>query len=290
MKVIKIGLFSLVFSLSTLGFSQDLSNNHKLWYGNYLYYRLNPKLYLDNFLLLGFEAKGHSFSFLQNDFNVNLKLTKDLYIFTGFANYVYDWNQSYNGVYGNKISRFGTISFFRGNLGLKYKNSFGKRIEMGHVLSFQTYIPTLEKYQSRIMYSNQISYKNENWDMELTPFVQGTVYYYLNGVGTSYYNNEGNFVGFYSPNGLHRMRTKIGVKFKPFNTSKVTIALYYSMQREFNFPTFGGHDLEITRNVPITERQNTVYPFNNYNIIGTQININISTPKKKKFSFGNKKK
>lgn len=259
---------------SSRAISQDLSQDQKLWYSSYLYFKINNKFFIDDYILNGYNAQGHSFSFVQNDLNLNYRITKKLIVYTGIANYIYKWSSIYNQSYAGSISRFGTISYLRGNIGLKLKLKLGKILEMDQSLAFQSYYPSLEKYQSRVAYSNQLSFAKRGTPLSFSPFVQFGLFYYLNGIPSIYYDKDGNYDGYYSADGLHRMRFKFGVKMKPFKKQdNFGIVLYYCIQKEFNIDGIGGHDLNTSRPVPLTSSQTINYPFNNYNILGVQFNF-----------------
>lgn len=259
---------------SSRAISQDLSQDQKLWYSSYLYFKLNNKFFVDDYILNGYNAQGHSFSFVQNDLNLNYRITKKMTVFTGMANYIYQWNSIYNQSYAGPISRLGTISYLRGNIGLKFKCKIFKTFEMDQSLAFQTYYPSLEKYQSRVSYSNQLSFVKKGTPLSFSPFVQMGLFYYLNGIPSIYYDKDGNYEGYYSSNGIHRIRLKFGLKMKPFKKQdKFGMVLYYCIQKEININGFGGHDLNTSRPAPITTPQTINYPFNNYNILGVQFNF-----------------
>jgi hypothetical protein len=257
--------------------SQDLTQDQKIWYSTYLFFKINKKMYVDDYLLNGYDANKHTFSFIQNDLTFHYKLKKNFSAYVGFANYFYKWNSSYNRSYSGSISKLGTMSFFRGSLGLKYKFTFLKKFEMDQTLGFQAYYPSLDKYQSRIIYNNQISFSHKKLPLNLTPYAQIGLFYYLNGRPTLYYNDEGDFEGYYSPNGLHRVRYKFGIKFKPIKgNTKFGVSLYYSIQKEFNTDILGGHALNASRRTNMETQQEIDNPFNNYNILGIQLNFILS--------------
>ena len=265
----------LIFILNCLKVKgQDLSQDQKIWYSSYLFFKVNKKIYVDDYILNGYNAQGHSFSFVQNDLAINYKFNKNLSCFVGMANYFYKWSPIYNQSYSGSISKLGTISFIRGSVGLKYKFKFLKNFEMDQTIGFQSYYPSLDKYQSRVIYSNQISFSHKKMPMNITPYAQVGLFYYLNGRPSLYYNEQGDFDGYYSPNGLHRVRYKFGIKFKPIKgNTKFGVSLYYCFQKEFNTDIMGGNSLNTSRNVPSTMGQTVTNPFNNYNILGVQFNF-----------------
>lgn len=267
-------LITIIFTFNTVKMmAQDLTQDQKIWYSSYVLLKINKKIYLDNYLLNGYNAEGHKFSFIQNDFALNYKFSKKFIAFVGVANYFYKWSSIYNQSYSGSISKMGTISYIRGSVGLKFKFHFLKNFEMDQSIGFQSYYPSLEKYQSRIVYNNQISFSHKKLPLKLTPYAQIGLFYYLNGTPSLYYTNQGEYDGYYSSTGLHRMRVKLGVKMKPIKSNDhFGVSIYYCFQNEFNLNSLGGHPLNTSRNVPNVSSQTIIYPFNNYNIVGVQFN------------------
>ncbi|GEM_PF-1521973 len=264
----------IAITLNSLnGITQDLTQDQKIWYSNYLLLKINKKTYFDNYLLNGYNASGHKFSFVQNDFAFNYKISNKLIAFVGVANYFYKWSPIYNQSYSGSISKLGTISYIRGSVGLKFKFKFLKNFEMDQSIGFQSYYPSLDKYQSRIVYNNQISFTTRKMPLKLTPYAQAGFFYYLNGTPSLYYSENGDYDGYYSSNGLHRMRVKFGVKMKPIKANEnFGISFYYCIQKEFNLNSLGGHPLNTSRIGSVTAAQTITNPFNDYNIIGVQFN------------------
>ncbi len=267
-------LFSLTYLSHSVVLSQDLNDEKKFEYSSYLYFRLNKKMYIDNFNLSCFDSRRHIFNFMQNDLSLNIKLTKKAILLIGDALYINNWSPQYLKAYNNDIA-LGAIYFHRPTIGMKYKFSFTKKLELEETFTYQYFTPSMEKYHSRLVLGSKISYDNKRWPLEFEPFAQMILYYYLNGSPQLYYDQAGNYDGYYSPNGFHRYRFRIGFKFKPFknNLPKFDFMLYYAGQNEFNVPLLGGHPINFTReNVPINVKQTTILPYNSYHILGAQIN------------------
>ncbi|MBI1838328.1 MAG: hypothetical protein HYR91_13785 [Flavobacteriia bacterium] len=280
-KAFVVLLLLFVWSFELL-YSQDLSSNQKVWYSSYFYLKLGKKSYLEDFVINGNEVQSHSFSFLQNEIAFNYRITNNFTIFIGGADYHYKWTPSFAGKYDDKNGELNLLTFIRGSFGLKYKFNFLKFFELDQNIAFHTYFPTFEKYQSRILYSAKIEINNRKKSLVLIPFFQASFYYYLNGIPQLYFNEDNTFKGYFSPNGLHRARYKIGVKFKPFKKHPgIGVLCYYSMQKEFNLSFLGGHDLNISRNVPMNYQENKIDAFNNYNIYGVQLNFILKKNKKR---------
>ncbi len=261
-------------------FSQDLLSGNKIWYSTYINYKLNKRLFIDAYLLNGFDAIPHSFSFNQNDFAINYKINKKQTAYFGYTQSFYKW-QPYYDKYDKFISVFHTISFNRLFAGFKYKLNIFSHFKMQNDIGAQYYLTQLEKYQIRFTDKAKIYWYNKNWPMKIVPSVQLSVYYYQSGIPLVYYNDLGNIISFKSPNGLHRYRVKFGFSFKPFKSfNQLGIKLYYAIQREFNIKGFG-NDLNVIRPGTITDilypytpsPYGVKYPFNNFKIFGVQINF-----------------
>ena len=268
--VLSLLFIFLVFSQLT---AQDLSGEKKFEYSSYLYFRVNKKSYIDNFNLMCFDSRRHIFNFMQNDLTFNYKVTKKFILMFGDAIYINNWSPQYLKAYRNQIS-LGAIYFHRPTIGVKYKINFSKKLELEENVTFQYFTPSMEKYHARITLGSKITYDNKKWPLEFEPFAQMIMYYYLNGEPMSYYNSDGTFDGYYSPNGLHRYRYRLGFKFKPIKTlKKLDLMMYVAGQKEFNLPGLGGHNINFaTPTQGINERQKMNLPFNDYSILGFQIN------------------
>ncbi len=274
-KIVKRSVLSLLFIFLVFSqlTAQDLSGEKKFEYSSYLYFRVNKKSYIDNFNLMCFDSRRHIFNFMQNDLTFNYKVTKKFILMFGDAIYINNWSPQYLKAYRNQIS-LGAIYFHRPTIGVKYKFNFSKKLELEENITFQYFTPSMEKYHARITLGSKLSYDNKKWPLEFEPFAQMIMYYYLNGEPMSYYNSDGTFDGYYSPNGLHRYRYRLGFKIKPIKAwKKFDLMLYVAGQKEFNLPGLGGHNINYaTPTKGINERQKTNLPFNDYSILGFQIN------------------
>lgn len=269
----RILIILLLLLFHTSYFAQDINGEKKFEYSSYLYFKVNKKIYIDNFNLMCFDSRRHIFNFMQNDLTLNYKLTKKFILMLGDALYINNWSSQYIQAYRNKIY-FGAIYFNRPTIGLKYKFSFTKKLELEENITYQYFTPSMEKYHSRMTLGSKLSYDNKKWPLEFEPFAQMILYYYLGGESLIYYNTIGDIDGFYAPNGLHRYRYRIGFKIKPFAVlKKMDLMLYVAGQKEFNMPGLGGHNINYS--IPsnsIYDKQKVNLPFNDYSILGFQIN------------------
>ena len=211
MSMINRILIILFLSFQTLIFAQDINGEKKFEYSSYLYFKVNKKIYIDNFNLMCFDSRRHIFNFMQNDLTFNYKLTKQFILMFGDALYINNWSPQYNQAYRNKIY-LGAIYFNRPTIGVKYIFKFNKKLELEENMTFQYFTPSMEKYHSRITLGSKLSYDNRKWPLEFEPFAQMILYYYLGGESMMYYKDDGSYDGYYSPNGLHRYRFRLGFK------------------------------------------------------------------------------
>ncbi len=280
MKKIGFGILLLLFISLQSTFSQDLLLGNKIWYSSYIYYKLSNKLSLDAYILNSFDAFDHSFSFNQNDLSLNYKLDSKQSIYVGYTQSFYKWQLFYDK-YGKTISSLKTISFNRIFTGYKYRLNIFPQLRLRNNIGIQYYLSQLEKYQLRFSYKGKLYWYNKNWPMKLKPFTQISLYYYQNGIPVIYYDNQGNIASFKSPNGLHRYRLKFGVNLKPVKKVKqLGITVYYAIQQEFNLKGFG-NDLNVIRPGNTNDivysftpsSYGVKYPFNNFNVLGFQLNF-----------------
>jgi hypothetical protein len=151
----------------------------------------------------------------------------------------------------------------------------GANFRFNQRLVTQYYMPQLEKFRFRGVYSGKLSYRHRKAPLQLTPYVQYFLYYYAGGKEFELEPEEDVILGEEEeglftdpPNGFHRYRLRAGFRIKPIPQYKpLSLVFYYAMQREFNLPF--GNDL----NIEVEHQQRPILPFNNFNIIGVQANF-----------------
>ena len=270
-------LVLLLMQIVWVGKAQDLLESNKIWYSSYIYKKIDNRWFADAYLLTSVNGDDHSFAFNQNDFTLNYKLNRKLSVMGGYSFSFYKWLPSYEHRYAQDISPFGTISFHKFSAGITHKFKYRELpFQFKHDLVAQYFVPKLEKYQIRLVYKLKASYRNKNLPLNMVPFAQAFVYYYLNGTPLFYYDDEGGIEDYASPNGIHRVRLKGGVKITPIKRwSNFNAVVYYAYNKELNFGP--GNDLNVRRPIPVENperfRQITDVPFNNYGIIGFQLNF-----------------
>ena len=196
----------------------------------------------------------------------------------GYSFSFFKWFPSYENRYPQQVSPFGTITFHKFSTGITHKFKYRDLpFRFKQDLVAQYFTPKLEKYQFRFLYKFKTTYVNKNLPLNLRPFAQLFLYYYHGGTPIFYFDDEGEEDRYASPNGLHRFRIKSGVSFKPFEKHKFfSVVLYYALNKEFNIDGLGNelnHKRPIDAEDPGRFRQITDVPFNNYSILGFQLNF-----------------
>jgi len=267
----------LAFMLSGfVGISQtDANNELKPFYSFYLHKKLNYRWSIDNYSVFSMKSFQHDFWLAQFNFGANYRINR-LYTFSfgyGIAFYKYGnaawWDRHYPDVSPNFMN---TVGFNSLNLMIKRDDNIGNKFKLSNRFIIQRYFPKFEKYQTRLQYNVKFSYRKNDLPARLKPFVQGALYYYRKGVPVDYYDENFNVVETSAPNGLHRYRFKLGTSINPLKkNSRLRFVLYFALNREFNV-SWLGNDLNTPRPSSTGNTIFTTYKFNNYNILGFQVN------------------
>ncbi|MBO6515591.1 MAG: hypothetical protein JJ975_03480 [Bacteroidia bacterium] len=254
--------------------AQDLTPGSKMWYSNYTYFKLNSRFYLDNYLVTSFDLKeGHPFGFVQTDLALNYKLSKKLRFLVAYSNAQFRYRDSYEERYDKEPNALNAFSVHRLGVGAQYRLKLTRTFRFNQKLVTQYYVPQLEKFRWRVVYSGKLEYKHRKAPLQMVPYVQYFLYYYAGGKEfelSEDLDEPDDEPQFTDPaNGFHRYRLRAGLRFKPLpSCDPLSLTLYYAMQREFNLDGFGGE-----LNIPVEGRRRPLLPFNNFNIIGLQANL-----------------
>ncbi len=256
--------------------AQDLTPGNKVWYSNYTYVRLNSRFYLDNFLVASFDLnEGHPFGFVQTDLGLNYRLSKKVHFLVAYSNTQMRYFDSYEYRYDRESNWWDKFTVHRIGVGGQYRLKLSPKWRFNQKLVAQYYTPQLEKFRFRGVYSGKLSFRHRKAPLQMTPYVQYFLYYYAGGKELEIPQVEETFSEFEEeqftepPNGLHRYRLRAGLRFKPIPSYKpLSMVFYYAAQREFNLDGFGS-----ALNIPVEGRSRPLLPFNNFNIIGAQLNL-----------------
>ena len=254
----------------------EINNEERPWYSLYVYKKINHRWSMDFYQLVAMRSLQQDLWLTQTGVGVNYKINRFYTASIGYGNAKYPysgswWDRHYPD---SEPGLFNTITFQTLSLGLRRTDDLSPQFRLSNKLIYSQFFPKFEKYQSRIQYLAKLSYRNKSLPLKLRPYVQGALYYYLNGVKTMYYREEAGEwleLGERSPDGLHRARLKLGFQFRPFRRIK---RLHINLYAGYNFEFNGiGNDLNFERPRRSGNGTSIVYPFNNYKIYGLQLNL-----------------
>lgn len=255
MKFKKSFLFFSLFFSSTFIYSQDLAPGFKIWNSAGIDCELNNKLSFKYGHLLGMNANPFGIQFTQLDAEFLYKKGEHFTIGMGYKASYLKTSSSYT-----KYNRLYNELIFRHKL---------FKLPIKHSITSEFYFPRLPKYRYRFIYSFNYYFKNDFLPLKITPYIKGELQYYLGGAPISYYNADSLLIVKQSPNDFHRFRLSVGVTSKPFPNMRATF--YYMYQQEFNT------NLTQNRGINVLSKDKTYFkqPFNNYHVIGLELEFDI---------------
>ncbi len=139
-------------------------------------------------------------------------------------------------------------------------------------LTAEWFFPIQPKYEYRFILASRL-YGPSVLPWKGKPYLQGQLYYYLNGKPLKYYDENGDWVVTQSPNDFHRYRISIGARFRP--TRSLRLSIYYTLQREFNTGLTQNRDI----NVPNRSGSKIRYAFNDYSVLGLSLTFKLDLRK-----------
>ena len=160
-------------------------------------------------------------------------------------------------------------------LRVAYKTRVADILTWTNSLQAEVHSNTQTHYKERIIYSTRIGTRKRLTALKLAPSVAYALYYNIGGKPIQYYDKNNQPAVQSSPDGFHRGRLYFNLNSRLSRYFSLT--LYYMMQREFNLFTNQYHAMNVTN--PANGK--IVRPFNDYNVIGTTLTVNINIYKKK---------
>ena len=270
-RTIYILIFVMTLPLFGFGQANTTSNELKPFYSAYLKKKINYRWSADLYALFAMKSMSHDFWLSQFNFGANYRINRFYTFSFGYGISLYKYSAWWDGHYPQDPNFLNTVTFHILSATIRRDDKLGKKLKLSNKLIVQQYIPRFEKYQTRIQYNAKLGYRRSDLPATLKPFVQGALYYYLNGEPISYYDKDFNFVEKAAPNGLHRYRLKFGTSFRPVAKNKhFSMTVYFAMNREFNISSLG-KDINVPRPSLTSQKVYTSYQFNNYNILGAQL-------------------
>jgi hypothetical protein len=150
-----------------------------------------------------------------------------------------------------------------------YKLPVAKIVNWSNSIQAEVYSKQEDRYNKRFVYISRIALQKRISILNLQPSVTYWLYYNSGGDAVQYYDADGNKTVKRSADGIHRGRLYLNLNSKI--TKKLSLSVYYMMQREFNFLTDPYHYINIKRPSGRVTR-----PFDNYNVIGATISLDFN--------------
>ena len=222
---IKHVVAALIFLNSYILSAQDLSEDLKSWTGLGTSYKINKNIRIKFYQILALNIPSSTFSFSQTDLSLSYKIKSGMYAESGYEIGLFNASNSLERQ-GAYPSLFGKLSADRIFGKFSYRQRLAKRLSLYHKFEFQYYLPDLNKYKTRSLYTAKFSYNVRK--TSFTPYLEGRIYYYEGGQRVS--------------NGIKRYRVKGGARFKPVKDSSMKVYGYFIWQNEFNTYPLSGND------------------------------------------------
>ncbi|TDO03197.1 DUF2490 domain-containing protein [Sunxiuqinia elliptica] len=205
--------------------AQDLSEDLKSWTNVGLSYKINQDFRLKANHTLALNLTTPVFSFSQTSLALSYRIKSGVYVEGGYLKGLFNHSRSLErqGAYS---SWFNTLSVDRVYGRFSYKQKLVKRLSLYHRLEYQYFLPDLNKYKTRSLYTAKLSYNVRR--SSVSPYLEGRVYYYHGGQKVS--------------NGIKRYRLKTGASFKPVKDSSMRLSIYYLFQNEFKTKPLSDND------------------------------------------------
>jgi Protein of unknown function (DUF2490) len=156
--------------------------------------------------------------------------------------------------------------FIRGT----HKVKIGDVLRWRNAIQAEMHSNNETRYHYRAVLSSRINLKSRLTPLRLAPSVTGFVFYNMGGKAIQYYDSNKQPIAKQTPDGIHRARLLFNLNSKI--SDRFNISLYYMMQKEFNLANNPYHNMNIIN--PVSGK--TIRPFDNYNVAGITLGINLS--------------
>lgn len=256
----RIFFFFLFIIFSAINYGQDLSPEFKNWYIGSINLKFTSKSSVKVSQLASFDQPKHQFGFSQTSLILNQKINKKFTLLGGYA---------YSLIKGkNQNTTYSRIA-----IGLSHTFRIDK-FRIKNETQIQHHFPGLQKFKSRIVLTNKISYRNKNWPIGLSPYIKNQIQYYHGGTEITYWLDEEEEIIEsieQAPNGWHRYRFTAGLRTKPLK--KLSANFFYINQIEFNTGWSPYTELNVYNKSKTRKKR----PFNNYSLIGISLTLTFKT-------------
>lgn len=136
-------------------------------------------------------------------------------------------------------------------------------------LQIETNSSAEPRFRQRVILGTRLAPRKRLDFLNLSPSVSYRLFYNMGGDPVSYYDQQGKLVARQTPDGFHRHRLQFNANSKINNYLRLN--LYLMMQREFNFLAPDTRKI----NIPNRTKTRIVRPFDDYNVIGLSVSVDI---------------
>ena len=206
----------------------NITDNLKIWSGLNLSYNVTNNVKLKMGQIFSLNTYPLEYSFSQTRLSLSFKIKRRTYIEGGFVKGFYHYS-SYLENQGASPGWFNTLAVDRVFGRFSYKHDLIARFSLNHKLEFQYFLPELNKYKTRILYSVRLGYNVRR--SSLTPYIRSRFYYYQGGAILN--------------NGIKRLRCTAGLSFRPAKNSSIRVSIYYLFQNELNTQQLSDNDYAV---------------------------------------------
>lgn len=186
------------------------------------------------------------------------------------ASFTYDFNKKLDAKAGIVITQFPSSEklthryYLRGS----YMVRLGERINWTNGIQGERHSANENRFDYRFIYITRIALRKRLEFLRLAPSVSYWLYYNVGGSKIQYYDNFGQTSVKEASAGIHRGRLIMNLNSKVSDLLSVTA--YYLRQNEFNLFT-AKRGINVVN--PVTGK--ITRPFNNYNVIGMSLKLNL---------------
>ncbi len=253
--VLSVFVLFLVLLLGKDVFAQDLPLGLKNYYNVGLDMRLSKRWTARVKQLYGFDVRpNYQLRLLLNTVSMEYRLNRSMRVELAYRPMYFRGNTRF--LWYHRISARTSHSQRLGDF--RWKNS----------ITAEWFFPQLAKYKYRFIWASRFYLPSINF-WRARPYLQGQLYYYLDGKPLKYYDAGGEWLVTQAPNDFHRFRLSVGMRFRP--SRALRLSLYYTLQKEFNTNFSQNRDI----NVPNKSGTKIRYAFNDYAVIGASLSFRL---------------
>lgn len=147
---------------------------------------------------------------------------------------------------------------------------FDRKLNWTNSVRFEQNSKNERRFRQRIIVSTRLAPRKRLEFLNLTPSAMYTMFYNIGGSPIRYYDAENILIDTDTPDGFHRGRFTFNLNSKINDYLRLNV--YFMTQTEFNFLSSATNKMNVYDPV----RKRTLRPFDNFNVIGTTLQISLN--------------